>query len=130
MSDPLSIVQAAYAAFGRGDLPAMLELLADDATWQFTGDRATPYTGRFDGRARIGEWFSLIPRIDAIQVFEPREFFVGPDHVTVLGWERTAAVSSGKVFECEWVHIFSVRDGRIARFWGMFDTEAAAAARR
>ena len=28
MSDPLSIVQAAYAAFGRGDLPAVLELLA------------------------------------------------------------------------------------------------------
>ena len=49
--------------------------------------------------------------------------------MTVLGWERTAARPSGKVFESEWVHVFSVRDGRITRFWGMYDNEASAAAR-
>jgi ketosteroid isomerase-like protein len=130
MSDPLSIVQSAYAAFGRGDIPAVLEMLAEDASWQFVGDRSAPYTGRFDGRARIGEWFAVIAQVDAIQVFEPREFFVGPDHVTVLGRERTAAVPSGKVFECEWVHVFGVHDGRISRFWGMLDSEASAAARQ
>jgi uncharacterized protein len=130
MSDPLSIVQTTYAAFGRGDVPAIVELLADDASWQFIGDRATPYTGLFKGRKQIGDWFALIPQFDAIHAFEPREFLVGPDHVTVLGWERTAATATGKVFEAEWVHVFSVRNGRITRFWGMFDTEAAAAARR
>jgi len=49
--------------------------------------------------------------------------------VTVLGWERTRALPSGKVFEADWVHIFTVRDGRVVRFWGMYDTEASAAAR-
>lgn len=130
MSDPLSTVQAVYAAFGRGDLAGVLDRLADDVTWQFTGDRAMPYTGTFRGRARVGEWFAAIPQVDAIQAFEPREFFSGPDHVTVLGWERTASTTTGKVFETEWVHVWSVRDGRVVRFWGMFDTEAAAAARR
>jgi hypothetical protein len=27
------------------------------------------------------------------------------------------------------VHVFTVREGRIVRFWGMYDTEASAAAR-
>jgi hypothetical protein len=49
--------------------------------------------------------------------------------VTVLGWERTAARPSGKGFESEWVHVFTVRAGRITRFWGMYDNEASAAAR-
>jgi hypothetical protein len=49
--------------------------------------------------------------------------------VTVIGWERTAALPCGKVFEAEWVHVWSVCDGLVTRLWGMLDTEAAAAAR-
>jgi len=69
------------------------------------------------------------PEVEDILVFEPREFIPAGDNVTVLGWERTRARPSGKVFETEWVHIFTVSDGRIVRFWGMYDTEASAAAR-
>jgi ketosteroid isomerase-like protein len=49
--------------------------------------------------------------------------------VTVLGWEETAARPSGKVFQAEWAHVFTVRGGRVVRFWGIMDTEASAAAR-
>jgi ketosteroid isomerase-like protein len=67
--------------------------------------------------------------VDEIQGFEPREFLSAGEHVTVLGWEKTAARPSGKVFETEWVHVFTVRDGKVVRFWGMYDTEASALAR-
>jgi uncharacterized protein len=87
----------------------------------------TPAASR--GRGQVAEWFGCIGHHDAIQAFEPRQFLAGPDHVTVIGFERTASVPSGKVFECEWVHVWKVRDGRLAGFWGMFDTEAAANAR-
>ena len=36
MSDPLTLVQSAYAAFGRGDLPALLALMTPDIDWRFT----------------------------------------------------------------------------------------------
>jgi len=49
--------------------------------------------------------------------------------VTVLGWERTADARTGRVFECEWVHVWSLRQGKVARFFGIFDSEAAAATR-
>jgi ketosteroid isomerase-like protein len=80
-----------------------------------------------EGRDRQG--FASIPEVEDILVFEPREFIPAGDNVTVLGWERTRARPSGKVFETEWVHIFIARDGRIVRFWGIYDTEASAAAR-
>jgi ketosteroid isomerase-like protein len=129
MTNPLTLVQDAYTAFGRGDVPALLNLLTPDVRWEFAGDRKAPYTGRVQGRAQVGEWFLAVAQADDIQAFEPRQFLVGPDHVTVLGWERSQALPGGKVFEAEWVHVWQVRDGQLARFWGMLDTEASARAR-
>ena len=125
----VEVVQTAYAAFGRGDVPAILGLIADDVEWKFFGSRGLPYTGTFRTKDEIAKWFASIPQVDDILVFEPREFIPAGDKVTVLGFERAQARPSGKVFETEWVHVFTVRDGRIARFWGIYDTEASAAAR-
>lgn len=129
MSDALSAVQAAYAAIGSGNLPALLELMTDDVRWKFVGDRASPYTAEVRGRSQVGEWFGSVYQVDDIQAFEPRQFLVGPDHVSVIGWERTASKPSGKVWEAEWVHVWTCRDGKVAGFYGIVDTEASAAAR-
>jgi ketosteroid isomerase-like protein len=128
-SDALQTVQAVYAAFGAGDLPTLLSHLQPDVRWQFVGDRRAPYTGTVQGHEAVAHWFGEVARTDAIQAFEPREFLAGPDHVTVLGWERTADAHTGRVFECEWVHVWSLSQGKVARFFGIFDSEAAAATR-
>ena len=125
----VEVVQSAYAAFGRGDVSAILSLIADDVEWKFCGSKGLPYTGTFRTKDEIAKWFASIPQVDDILVFEPREFIPAGDKVTVLGWERTQARPSGKVFETEWVHVFTAREGRIVRFWGIYDTEASAAAR-
>ncbi len=129
MTTPVDLVHNAYAAFGRGDIPGLLALLAPDIRWQFAGDSRAPYTGTARGHGQVAEWFQAVAQSDGIQAFEPREFLEGPGHVTVLGWERTQALPDGGVFECEWVHVWQVGDGRVTRFWGMLDTQAAARAR-
>lgn len=129
MNDALTTIQNVYAAFGRGDIPALLNMLASDVSWQFNGDSKAPFTGRFRGHGQVGEWFGLVASADGIQAFEPREFLVGPDHVTVIGWERTQALPNGGVFETEWVHVWQLREGLVSRFLGLLDTEAAAKAR-
>ena len=129
MSDPLTLVQNAYAAFGRGDLPALLGLMTPDVDWRFVGDRSAPYNGHVRGHAQVGEWFAAVAQADDIQAFEPRQMLAGPGHVTVIGWERSVARTTGRPFECDWVHVWTVRDGRIAAFMGLLDTEAAARAR-
>jgi ketosteroid isomerase-like protein len=124
-----AVVQSAYAAFSRGDIPAVLDLIADDVEWKFCGSKGLPYTGTFRGKDEVAKFFASIPEVEDLLVFEPREYISAGEKVAVLGWERSQVRSGGKVFESEWVHLFTTRDGRIVRFWGMYDTEAAAAAR-
>jgi ketosteroid isomerase-like protein len=125
----VEIVRQAYQLFSRGDVPGMLDLMAEPLDWRFVGAKRLPYTRACKTKAEVAQWFASIPTVDDIQAFEPREFIDGGEHVTVLGWERAAARPGGKVFETEWVHVFTVRNGKLVRFWGIYDTEASAAAR-
>jgi ketosteroid isomerase-like protein len=128
MTNSVDVVKAAYAAFGRGEIAAIVALCDDKVDWVFNGGTRVPYSGRF-GKADIAAWFGKVAQFDNITAFEPREFIEGGQHVTVIGWERCAARPSGRVFETPWVHIFTVKNGRLTRFWGMYDTEAASVAR-
>lgn len=132
MSTPASVtlIQQMYAAFGRGDLPALLAELTDDVHWQFYGSPGMPYNEIASGPAAVGRWFGQVLEAEEIVVFEPREFFGGPDHVTVLGFERTRDRASGRCYESPWIHFFALRDGRVSRFIGYYDSAAVAAARR
>ena len=130
MNDALTLIQTAYGCFARGDIPALLALTTPDVDWLFHGDRGAGYTGRVRGHAQLAEWFAEVARLDDIQSFEPRQFLAGPDHVTVIGHERTIARATGRTFETPWVHVFELRDGLVARFTGFFDTQAVAEARQ
>lgn len=125
MATPLETVQKLYAAFGGGDVEGLLALLTDDIDWQFLGSIGQPYLGRHQGKAGVLRFLGLVAEFDEIQAFEPREFFAGPDHVTVLGWERTRIKPNGEVFESPWVHLFQLRGDQVARFVGLYDTAAA-----
>lgn len=126
---PLQIVEQGYAAFGRGDIPALLALCHPEVRWQFVADRAAPYHGTVIGREAVAAWFAKVADSDDTHQFEPRVMHAGADHVTVIGHERTTLRATGKTFESPWVHVFSVQDGQITAFWGIFDTQAAGDAR-
>jgi ketosteroid isomerase-like protein len=123
-SPPVDIVREMYAAFGRGDLPALLEHLADDVEWTLHGSLGLAYMRTARGKADVARWFGEVAELDDIQAFEPREFLAGPDHVTVLGWERTRTLPEGRLFEAHWMHVFVLREGKVARFVGLYDTAA------
>ena len=57
MSDKTNadVVQQAYAAFGQGDIPAFLSLLADDVEWTLQGPSVIPYAGTRHGHEGV-EW--------------------------------------------------------------------------
>ena len=128
MGTPTQVVQQAYAAFGRGDLEGMLALVTDDVDWRFLASDGVPSAGRYSGKEQGQGWFGTLAETSDIQKFEPREFLEGPNHVTVLGWEQTQPRPNGKVFESEWVHVFTLRDGKISRWIGTLDTAAYVAA--
>ena len=124
MGSARTIVDRAYEAFGRGDVPAILNLIADEVDWEFVGSASLPYGGRRRNKKEVADFFAAVQRADDIHAFEPREFIEAGEHVTVLGWERSTAKDTGKDFDSEWVHVFTVRDGKVTRWRGLFNTAA------
>lgn len=124
MGAATAIVQQAYTAFGQGDVPAILDLVADEVDWEFVGSENLEYAGLRRNRDEVAAFFAAVAAADAIHVFEPREFIEAGNHVTVLGWEQATALDSSEDFASEWAHVFTVRDGKITRWRGFFNTAA------
>lgn len=126
MGTPTEVIKSAYAAFGRRDIPAILDLLTNDVDWRFIAGpgAGVPYAGRFSGKEAVQRWFGLLAQSDEILAFEPREFLEGPNHVTVIGWERGKPLPSGTEFESDWVHVFTLKGDKVSRWIGTADTAA------
>jgi uncharacterized protein len=117
------VVQQGYEAFGRGDIPAVLELLTDDVVWTEQGPSVIPFAGTFRGREGIAEFFSVLDETIEFEQFEPRKFVGQGDTVVVVGYERSLAKQTGRKFEQEWAHVYTLRDGKIAT--GLFIEDTA-----
>ena len=126
MSDQtnLGVVQQIYAAVGSGDIPALLSLLTDDVEWTLQGPSVIPWAGPRRGREGVAEFFSLLGETLEFEQFEPREFVAQGDTVVVLGYERSLVKPTGRTFEQEWAHVYTLKDGKIAKARVIEDTAA------
>ncbi len=128
VSTNAEVVQETYEAVGRGDIPALLDLLTDDVEWTFQGPPVIPFAGTRRGREGVAQFFSLITETLEFEWFEPREFVAQGDTVVALGFERALIKPTGRTFEQEWAHLYKLRDGKVAKFLAFEDTAAHAAA--
>jgi uncharacterized protein len=110
------LVQAAYAAFGRGDMPAFMDALADDVEWVSPGTADLPFVGTFRGKAAVMEGFGQYGSNWQIRVFEPREFIAQGDKVVGLVHSESTFTPTGQNVVSEWAHVITLRDGKAARF--------------
>ena len=110
----VAVVQQAYEAFGREDIPGVLDRLTEDVEWTLQGPSTIPFAGAHRGREGIAEFFSLVGEALEFELFEPREFVAQGDTVVVLGYERSVAKATGRPLEQEWAHVYTLRDGKIA----------------
>ncbi len=122
------VVNAIYAAFGRGDLPGIFERLADDVVFRVPSHPLIPFSGTFDGRAAVGRFFSAIADCAEFSRFEPYEFVAQSDLVLVFGRETARSRVSGRAWSAEWLHAWRLREGRVVGFQEFTDTAAIAAA--
>ncbi len=120
----VDVVQETYEAVGRGDIPALLDHLTDDVDWALQGPSVIPFAGTRREREGVAAFFSLVGKNLEFQQFEPREFVVQGDTVVVVGYERSLIKPTGRTLEQEWAHVYTLRDGKIAKFRAFEDTAA------
>ena len=124
MGAALDVVQQGYAAFGRQDIPGLLKLVADEVDWKAICPASLPYSGLRRNPAEVGEFFAAISQVEEITVFEPKEFIESGEKVTVLGYLESFALDANQKYQTEWIHVFTVQNGKITRWRSFTDTAA------
>jgi len=120
------LVRSLFEAFGRRDIPFILDRVAADCRWICPGEM--PYSGSYTGPAGAAEFFQKLSAGEEITRFEPGEYFTNGDDVVVLGYEEARALSTGKTAASHWAMIFRVRGGKVTHWQQHFDTGAYARA--
>ena len=119
----IAIVQNLYAAFGRGDIAAIIAGSNPDIDWQSVGRKTDyPAFGPRQGAAQVQEFFRIVAENEDFSDFSPREFYAADDKVFVLGSYSLKMKKTGKPVACEWVHVFTFRDGKVTRWREHTDT--------
>jgi len=85
----VSLVQSLYAAFGRGDIAAIISACARDVDWCVVGRKADyPTLGEWKGANGVAQFFQAVAELEEFQDFSPREFCGSGDKVFGCGDAR------------------------------------------
>ena len=122
-------VRSIFEAFGRGDVPGVLQHVSEDVSWKAPGPEVVPYFGDRRGHAGAVEFFTQLGTNVNFEQFEPGAFVAEGDRVVVLGRERGHVGRTGKTFDNEWALVFQFDGGgKVASFQCYENTAAIAEA--
>lgn len=120
-------VQSIFEAFGRGDIPAVLEHVSEDATWKAPGPSVVSYFGDRRGHEGATEFFVQLGTNVDFEHFTPGVFVAEGDKVVVLGSERGHVKGTGKTFDNDWALVFTFGDGGKVTGFQCYENTAAIA---
>jgi hypothetical protein len=123
------IVREMYAAYLRADLETVLQTCSEDTEWLAFGPAdQLPYAGIHRGREQVARYFAILDDKEESKHLVPKEFIAAGDKVIVFGDYKARVNANGRRFETDFVHVFTLRDGKITNFRDYYDTAVAAAA--
>lgn len=124
-------IHALYAAFGRGDIPAILEQLSPEVEWEYGAQpNPIPWLKPRHGHAGARAFFEELGLHMRIERFAPKHFLTdGAIVVVVLDIEFVVLATGKRVVEEDEVHLWhGGDDGRVTRFRHRLDSALQAAA--
>lgn len=107
-------LQAAYEAFGRGDLETVAGAFSPDIVWHEAG--RSPIAGTYKGRDSVfelfGRLFELTGGTFSVQV---HDLLASEGHVVAL--TRLQGTRNDKSLSWDEAHIWHLKDGVATEFW-------------
>lgn len=123
--DNKQLVLQGYRLFQSGDIPSLLELYHNDAEWSSPESDYVPFSGKFHGKSGIAQFFATLGASAQPMRFEPVHLIAEGEQVVATGVATWLAKPTGRTYDTHWVHIFTLRDGKVASFEVFYDTAAA-----
>jgi uncharacterized protein len=121
-------VQEIYAAFGRGDIAAILGRLAEEVRWEHWPEgsgaqrHGVPWLIARTGRDEVGEFFASLAALE-FRAFEPLELLESERSVAaVVAIDAAVKATGGRIRDDE-IHLWTFDDGgRVTDFRHFVDT--------
>ena len=117
----VEFVKGIYGAFSRGDVPAVLGAFADDIEW-FEAE-GMPYGGLHRGPEAVAQnvFGPITEDVDGFALVLEEFLDSGESVAAVVRYTGTGK-ATGKALDVPAVHVWDVRDGKLARFRQFIDT--------
>ena len=122
MATSVDLVNGAYSAFAKGDIPALLESLSDDVDW--SSPAALPHGGDFSGKDGVLKFFQGIGAMWDPLVVEVEGVADAGDGLVLALVHASGTRKGGGAAGYGAAHAFNVRDGKIVRFREYVDLDA------
>ena len=108
-----------YGAFGRGDVPFILDRLTDDISWD-EGLRVTdiPWLQHRGNKQQVAQFFQDLGQGITLSTFEPQMILGDGSKVVAVIRIAGSIIANGKPVEEDlWVHLWTFdEDGKVASF--------------
>jgi ketosteroid isomerase-like protein len=118
-------IQTIYAAFGRGDIPAILAHIDEQVIWEYgTSGADVPWLVARQGHAGVTKFFEVLGAEIQIRQFELKAVLGNASSAVALIDAQLHVVRTGKtIHELDEAHIWHFGEhGRVVRFRHAVDT--------
>ena len=115
------VAKQTYEAFGRGDVPAVLENFHGDVEWHAA--EGLPWGGVHHGPDAVAQdvFGALMAAFDDFTIDNER-YIDSDDFVVALGRYSAKGKDSGKPLDAAFAHVWEFEDGKLKRFYHHTDT--------
>lgn len=121
----IALVKQIYDDFAAGRVEAILGTMDPAIEWVVGGSSVDyPTLGARRGIDGAASFFRDVAEHNTFTSFEPRQIVAMGDLVLALGHYAITAKATGRHFESDWAHAFTIRAGKGVKFQEFTDTAA------
>ena len=125
----IDLIKKPYEAFGKGDIDTIIDHLAGQLLWRFDAPSVIPYAGEHDTPDKVRKgFFGPLASTQRDYALRTDEFIAQDDKVIMVGGYGATVTATGKSFDLQLVHVWTIQNGKVKRFVNFTDTAKVAEA--
>jgi ketosteroid isomerase-like protein len=99
-------------------VPKMYPGVIEDVPWSYYGFPGLPIIENFQGKNGVKQFFESLRLTIKPLDYMWNEFIIDGDSAVVLGSAKVQVQSTGKTFNHNWCHVYTLKEGKIANLQG------------
>lgn len=109
-------VKQMYADFGNGNIPGILNVLAEDISWNDAGYPDLPFGSINRKKKEVPEFFKTLSESVNYTKFEPREFVAEGNNVIAIGYHEGTTKPANTKFGHDWVMVWKFDNSGMVKY--------------